>query len=90
MENDPRLSRIQAKDNGVSNVLSFVAFTILAIEVVLGFILGRTENNALDLNKMITIVAASAISCLMLYALSEIIQILHDIRKKLYEKKVND
>ncbi len=87
MENDPRLSRIQAKDNGVSNVLSFVAFTILAIGVVLGFVLGRNENNSLNIANMATIIGASAISCLMLYALSEIIQILHDIRKKMYDKK---
>lgn len=87
MENDPRLARIQAKDNGVSNVLSFVAFTILAIGVVLGFVLGRNENNSLNIANMVTIIGASAISCLTLYALSEIIQILHDIRRKEYEKK---
>ena len=87
MENDPRLARIQAKDNGTSNILSFVAFTVLAIGIVLGFVLGRNENNSLNLENMFTIIGASAISCLMLYALSEIIQILHDIRRKQYEKK---
>ena len=86
MENDPRLSRIQAKDNGTSNILSFVAFTILAIGVVLGFVLGRKDNNSLDIAKMVTIIGVSAFSCLMLYALSEIIQVLHDIRRKMYEK----
>lgn len=87
MENDPRLVRIQVKDNGVSNVMSFIAFTILAIGIVLGFVLGRNDNNTLNLAKMVTIIAASAFSCLMLYSLSEIIQILHDIRRKEYEKK---
>ena len=86
MENDNQLKKIEEKYNGTSNILSFVAFTILAIGIVLGFVLGRNDNNSLDITKLVTIIGVSAFSCLMLYSLSEIIQILHDIRRKLYEK----
>lgn len=77
------------KDKIISekNTIAYV-FKILAwIGLVCGFILGCIIGKEYDVFVMIIIWVVYASSFLILMAISEVIQILHDIRAKIYKQK---
>ena len=76
------------KDNSSKNMISSIIKTLCWVVIILGFILGIV-NYTLNENafQMITTWLIYAGCTLGGFALAEIIQILHDIRNKLYSNK---
>ena len=77
-------SDIYKRDNTLARIIDVVSWIILAIGVVLGIIMGSEYDN---FGVTIIVWVSDGLFALSLFALAEIITILQDIRRKLFEKK---
>lgn len=71
-----RLEKIMQEKNTISSILMIIARVL----IVLGFILGKNEYDDIEFNSLMTIWLTYDGISLGIFALAEIIQILHDIR----------
>lgn len=70
----------------IAKTLKVIAWIILVLGFIMGFILGKDEFDSISIVPLLTIWGIFAGAFLGIYALGEIIQILHDIRSRLYTK----
>lgn len=82
-----KLEIIKKEKNTISSVLIVIAWIILILGFIMGFIISVDEYDELSFPIMIEVWGICGISFLFIYSIGEIIQILHDIRKKIYSKK---
>jgi len=78
-------NQIKKENNTISTTLKVVAWIIFVIGLILGFVLGVDEYEELYLPLMLEIWFMYGIAFLGTYSLAEIIQILHDIRLKVWK-----
>lgn len=79
---DERISNI---DNPIARIIKVIAWIVLGIGVIVGLIIGQQyEEEAIIV--LLKVCGISGIATISLLALGEIIQILHDIRAKIYKK----
>lgn len=82
-----RLEEIMQEKNTVSSILKVIAWIIIILGFILGFILGKNEYDDIEFSSLITIWLTYGGVSLGVFALAEIIQILHDIRFKIWKGK---
>lgn len=80
-----RDERINNTDNSIANIIKIIAWIILGIGCIGGVIIGQQYED-IALMVLLEIWGVSGIATMLLLALTEIIQILHDIRAKVYKK----
>lgn len=81
-----KLENIMRENNFISSVLKSIAWIILGIGCIGGIIIGQQyEENALIV--LLEIWVISGIATMLLLSLAEIVQILHDIRFKIWKGK---
>lgn len=81
-----KLENIMRENNFISSVLKSIAWIILGIGCIGGIIIGQQyEENALIV--LLEIWVISGIATMLLLSLAEIVQILHDIRFKIWNSK---
>lgn len=85
-KNNARLQNIRIEGNFVAGSLKVIAWIILVIGFVLGFIQGKDEFDTIEIGSLLSIWMMYFGAYIGVYAFGEIIQILHDIRLKLYKK----
>ena len=73
--------------NTISSILKVIAWIIIVLGFILGFILGKNEYDDIEFSSLITIWLTYGGVSLGIFALAEIIQILHDIRFKIWNSK---
>lgn len=80
-----RDERINNIENPIAGIIKVIAWIILGIGGIVGIIIGQQfEDTALIV--LLEVWGISGIATILLLALAEIIQILHDIRAKIYKK----
>lgn len=84
---DMRLEKIMQEKNTISGILKVIAWIIIVLGFILGFILGQNEYDEIEFSSLITIWLTYGGVSLGIFALAEIIQILHDIRFKIWKEK---
>lgn len=84
---DMRLEKIMQEKNTISSILKVIAWIIIVLGFILGFILGQNEYDEIEFSSLITIWLTYGGISLGIFALAEIIQILHDIRFKIWKGK---
>lgn len=82
---DMRLEKIMQEKNTISSILKVIAWIIIVLGFILGFILGQNEYDEIEFSSLITIWLTYGGISLGIFALAEIIQILHDIRFKIWK-----
>lgn len=80
-----KIETIKKENNTISLVLKAIAWIILILGFIMGFILGVDEYDDLYFPLMLEIWCLYGIGFLITYAFAEIIQILHDIRLKVWK-----
>ena len=81
-----KLENIMRENNFISSVLKSIAWIILGIGCIGGIIIGQQyEENALIV--LLEIWVISGIATMLLLSLAEIVQILHDVRFKMWNSK---
>lgn len=79
---DERISNI---DNPIARIIKVIAWIVLGIGGIVGLIIGQQyEDEAIIV--LLEVWGISGIATISLLAFAEIIQILHDIRAKIYKK----
>ena len=73
--------------NTISSILKVIAWIIIVLGFILGFILGQNEYDEIEFSSLMTIWLTYGGISLGIFALAEIIQILHDIRFKIWKGK---
>ena len=86
---DMRLEKIMQEKNTISSILKIIAWILIVLSFILGFILGRNEYDDIEFSSLMTIWLTYGGISLGIFALAEIIQILHDIRFKIWSKNKN-
>ncbi len=84
---DIRLEKIMQEKNTISSILKVIAWIIIVLGFILGFILGQNEYDEIEFSSLMTIWLTYGAISLGIFALAEIIQILHDIRFKIWKGK---
>lgn len=86
-----RLEKIMQEKNNISSILMIIARVLIVLGFIFGFILGKNEYDDIEFNSLMTIWLTYGGISLGIFALAEIIQILHDIRFSIWDskKKVN-
>lgn len=84
---DMRLEKIMQEKNTISSILKVIAWIIIVLGFILGFILGQNEYDEIEFSSLMTIWLTYGAISLGIFALVEIIQILHDIRFKIWKGK---
>lgn len=84
---DMRLEKIMQEKNTISSILKVIAWIIIVLGFILGFILGQNEYDEIEFSSLMTIWLTYGAISLGIFALAEIIQILHDIRFKIWKGK---
>ncbi len=84
---DMRSEKIMKEDNTISVVLKVVAWITSVLGFILGFILGTDKYGSIEFSLLITTWLIYGGISLGVFALAEIIQILHDIRFKIWNTK---
>lgn len=84
---DIRLEKIMQEKNTISSILKVIAWIIIVLGFILGFILGQNEYDEIEFSSLMTIWLTYDGVSLGIFALAEIIQILHDIRFKIWNSK---
>ena len=79
---DMRLEKIMQEKNTISSILKVIAWIIIVLGFILGFILGQNEYDEIEFSSLMTIWLTYGGISLGIFALAEIIQILHDIGLK--------
>ena len=82
-----RLEKIMQEKNTISSILKVIAWIIIVLGFILGFILGQNEYDEIEFSSLMTIWLTYDGVSLGIFALAEIIQILHDIRFKIWNSK---
>lgn len=82
-----RLEEIMQEKNTISSILKVIAWIIIVLGFILGFILGQNEYDEIEFSSLMTIWLTYGGVSLGIFALAEIIQILHDIRFKVWKGK---
>lgn len=82
-----RLENIMKEKNTISSILKVIAWIIIALGFILGFILGQNEYDEIEFSSLMTTWLTYGGVSLGIFALAEIIQILHDIRFKVWKGK---
>ncbi|MGM9876917.1 MAG: hypothetical protein ACI310_06820 [Bacilli bacterium] len=82
-----RLENIMKEKNTISSILKVIAWIIIVLGFILGFILGQNEYDEIEFSSLMTIWLTYGGVSLGIFALAEIIQILHDIRFKVWKGK---
>lgn len=84
-QQEKREQRVLQIDNSIASTIKVIAWIILGIGGIAGLIIGQQfEDTALIV--LLEVWGVSGIATILLLALAEIIQILHDIRLKVYKK----
>lgn len=86
---DMRLEKIMQEKNTISSILKIIAWVLIVLGFILGFILGKNEYDDIEFSSLMTIWLTYSGISLGIFALAEIIQILHDIRFKIWSKNKN-
>lgn len=73
--------------NTIASILKIIGWIILVIGFILGFVTGRNEYDDFDFTLALTTWLIYGGVFLGIYAMGEVIQILHDIRAELRNKK---
>lgn len=73
--------------NTIASIFKVIAWIELVLGFILGFVLGRDEYDFLDFNQVLITWLIYGGVFLGIYAMGEVIQILHDIRAELRNKK---
>lgn len=84
---DMRLEQIMQEKNTISSVLKVIAWVLIVLGFILGFTLGKNEYDDIEFGSLITTWLTYGGLSLGIFALAEIIQILHDIRFKVWKEK---
>lgn len=86
-----RLENIMQEKNNISSILMIIARVLIVLEFIFGFILGKNEYDDIEFNSLMIIWLTYDGISLGIFALAEIIQILHDIKFSIWDskKKVN-
>lgn len=84
---DMRLEKIMQEKNTISSILKVIAWIIIVLGFILGFLLGQNKYDEIEFSSLITIWLTYGGISLGIFALAEIIQILHDIRFKICNSK---
>ena len=82
-----RLEKIMQEKNTISSILKVIAWIIIVLGFILGFILGQNKYDEIEFSSLITIWLTYGGISLGIFALAEIIQILNDIRFKIWNSK---
>lgn len=82
-----RLEKIMQEKNTISSILKIIAWVLIVLGFILGFILGKNEYDDIEFSSLMTIWLTYGGISLGIFALAEIIQILHDIRFKIWNSK---
>ena len=82
-----RLEKIMQEKNTISSILKIIAWVLIVLGFILGFILGKNEYDDIEYSSLMTIWLTYGGISLGIFALAEIIQILHDIRFKIWNSK---
>lgn len=89
-QRDERISQIY---NAIANILKFIGWIVILVGFIGGIILGRNiyEYGHYEFNYVAMLITwlSCGISAILFFALGEIIQILHDIRLKVYTKIIS-
>lgn len=80
-----KIETIKKENNTISLVLKVIAWIILILGFIMGFILGVDEYDDLYFPLMLEIWCLYGVEFLVTYSFAEIIQILHDIRLKVWK-----
>ena len=80
------LGKIMKVKNTISSTLKLIALFLIVLGFIVGLILGTTEEN-IKFSSILTIWLIYGVVSLGIFALAEIIQILHDIRYKVWSEK---
>ena len=73
--------------NTISSILKIIAWVLIVLGFILGFILGKNEYDDIEFSSLMTIWLTYGGISLGIFALAEIIQILHDIRFSIWDSK---
>ena len=73
--------------NTISSILKIIAWVLIVLGFILGFILGKNEYDDIEFSSLMTIWLTYGGISLGILALAEIIQILHDIRFSIWDSK---
>ena len=84
---DMRLEKIMQEKNTISSILKIIAWVLIVLGFILGFILGKNEYDDIEFSSLMTIWLTYGGISLGILALAEIIQILHDIRFSIWDSK---
>ena len=84
---DMRLEKIMQEKNTISSILKIIAWVLIVLGFILGFILGKNEYDDIEFSSLMTIWLTYGGISLGIFALAEIIQILHDIRFSIRDSK---
>ena len=84
---DMRLEKIMQEKNTISSILKIIAWVLIVLGFILGFILGKNEYDDIEFSSLMTIWLTYGGISLGIFALAEIIQILHDIRFSIWDSK---
>lgn len=87
LNNNIDIDVINRGQNTISKIIKIVSYIILILGFILGFVLGRNEYDEIDFFELLKIWLVYGGLFLFTYAFAEVIQILHDIRRKLWSKK---
>ena len=87
-ETKDREEIITQEKNTLSTILKIIAIITVAIGFIFGLVVGANSDYDSESSFLITWLIFGG-SALGIYALAEIIQILHDIRRKLYQNNKN-
>lgn len=82
-----RLENIMKEKNTISSILKVIAWIIIVLGFILGFLLGQNEYDEIEFSSLMTIWLTYGGVSLGIFALAEIIQILHDIRFSIWDSK---
>lgn len=82
-----RLENIMKEKNTISSILKVIAWIIIVLGFILGFILEQNEYDEIEFSSLMTIWLTYGGVSLGIFALAEIIQILHDIRFSIWDSK---
>ena len=77
---------VQSK-NVISQILKGIGWIIVVGGLILGFSYGIEIGNKMGFMTFLIVVTSYFVVSMLFFSISEIIQILHDIRNKIYNKK---
>lgn len=81
-----KLENIRKEKNTIASILKVIAWITLIGGFILGFVLGKDEYGDIEFISLLQVWLMYGGVFLGIYALAEIIQILHDIRFKVWKK----